>query len=179
MLNFKPFAAYGLALLFASEASATSLLPASTDQQIQNAAGIFRGTVVENTSYRDPADGQIYTRTLIQVEEVFKGQIPKLIRLIHRGGTVATEGELFDSSPQFKLGEERLLFVSRRADGTLFASRGEASTLKLPTSPDQLSTPEFSAGQNLLADLQKQTASGPLPGSDLTDQSASLQPTPQ
>jgi hypothetical protein len=171
--------AIALALFLPGLSRATSLLPATSDQQMQADSGIFRGTVVEVTSYREPADGQIYTRTLIQVEEAFKGSVPKLIRLIHRGGTVGTIGEVNDFAPQFKVGEERLLSVSRRGDGSLFASRGEESALKLPTTTAQFAAAEFAAGQNLLQTLRNQTVNGPISGSDLTDQSASLQPTPQ
>ena len=169
----------GLFCLLTAPVSATSLLPASTDQQVQNAAGIFRGKVAELHCYQDPADGQIYTRAVIQVEEFFKGKIPAVIQLVHRGGAVAGRGEADDFSPQLKIAEDRLFLVARRADGTLYAQRGEESALMLAPTPAQASESEFSPGQTLLQTLQSETAIGPLPGSDLTDQSASLQPTPQ
>ena len=96
-------------------------------------AAIFRGTVLSTQSYVDPADGQIYTRTVLRVDEVFKGTLPPLVKLVHRGGTVGDRGEMDGFAPQFKVGEERLLLVSRRADGTLYATRGSASALRLPT----------------------------------------------
>jgi hypothetical protein len=159
-------------------ARASTLLPATTDQQIQMSAAIFRGTVLSTESYEDPADGQIYTRTVLSVNEVFKGALPALVKLVHRGGTVADKAEIDGFAPQFKVGEERLLLVSRRADGTLYATRGSASALSLPAeSPATAaaSSPDFAAGQKLLLELRGRTLSGTISGSDVTDQAASPQ----
>ena len=63
--------------LFGLLARASSLLPATTDRQIQMSAAIFRGTVLSTRSYEDPADCQIYTRTVLSVNEVFKGALDR------------------------------------------------------------------------------------------------------
>src|SRR6266404_1063573 len=167
----------GFGLAFSS--LGTSLLPITTDQHIELSAGIFRGRMVEAQSFQDAADGQIYTRTLVQVEEVFKGKLPPTVKLIHRGGTVGERGEVDGFAPQFKVGEERLLLVSRRGDGSLYAARGEASALKLPATTNSTSEPPFAAGVSLLEQLRVKTGNRPLSGSDLTDQAASLQSAPQ
>ena len=120
-----------LSLSLSFVARGTSFLPVTTEQHLQISDGVFRGSVVSSESYRDPADGFIYTRTVIRVEEVFKGKLPPLLKLIHRGGTIGDSGEADGFAPQFKVGDERLLFVSRRADGTLSASRGGASAITL------------------------------------------------
>ena len=159
-------------------ARASSLLPSTTDRQIQMSAAIFRGTVLSTQSYEDPADGQIYTRTVLSVNEVFKGALPALVKLVHRGGTVGGKGEMDGFAPQFKVGEERLLLVSRRADGTLYATRGRASALSLPiksTATIAAPSPDAAAGQKLLLDLRDRTLSGAISGSDVTDQTASSQ----
>jgi hypothetical protein len=159
-------------------ARASSLLPVTTDQQIQMSAAIFRGTVLSIQSYQDSADGQIYTRTVLRVEEAFKGKLPPLVKLVHRGGIVGDRGELDGFSPQFKAGEERLLLVARRADGKLYAARGDASALRLPTgsiSTTAAASAEFAVGQALLLDLRKRTLGGVISGSDVTDQAASSQ----
>jgi hypothetical protein len=162
---------------FAFLVRASSLLPATTDQQIQMSAAIFRGTVLSTESYEDPADGQIYTRTVLSVNEVFKGALPALVKLVHRGGTVGGKGEMDGFAPQFKVGEERLLLVSRRADGTLYATRGNASALRLPTDSTTAAapSPDFAVGQALLLNLRNLTVSGTISGSDVTDQAASSQ----
>ncbi len=169
------FTLAGFASSFLSLAS--SFLPTATDGHIQMSAAVFRGTVLNTESYADAADGQIYTRTVIQVDEVFKGKLPSRIKLVHRGGTVGNQGEADGFAPQFKVGEERLLFVARRADGTLYATRGSASAFRLPTeslSPTDAGSPELAVGEALLQELRDRTIYGVIPGSDLTDQAASL-----
>ena len=153
-------------------AMASSLLPATTDQHIQISSAVFRGQIVEVQSFRDPSDDHLYTRTIVRVDEVFKGKLPAQVKLVHRGGTVGEVGEIDGFAPQFRLGEERLLFVSRRPEGTLYAARGNESAFKLPPATGGPSSPDFAAGQTLLAELRHKIANGPLPGSDVTDQSA-------
>jgi len=151
---------------------ATSLLPATTtDRQIQVASAIFRGTVVGLESYENPADGGIYTRAFFRVNEVFKGKVPPLVKLAHRGGIVGNRGEMDGLSPQFRLGEERLMFVSRRAGGTLYAVRGEAGALRLPTA-NAAGDSRVDAGERVLEKLRAQTASTQIEGADLRDQAA-------
>src|ERR1044071_1357074 len=72
------------------------------------------------------ADGGIYTRTLLRVDEAIKGTFPAVVALVHRGGVVDGAGEADGFAPQFRIGDERLLFLSRRADRTLFAMEGGA-----------------------------------------------------
>ena len=159
-------------------ARASSFLPATTERQIQISAAIFRGTVLSTVSYEDPADGQIYTRTVLRVDEVFKGTLPPLVKLVHRGGTVGDKGEIDGFAPQFKVGEERLVLVSRRADGALYATRGGASALRLQAESSATTatlSSDLAAGQALLLYLRRLTVSGAIPGSDVTDQAARSQ----
>ena len=158
---------------FPSQSS--SLLPITTARHVQISAAVFRGTVVDTQAYEDPADSHIYTRTVVRVDEVFKGTLPPLVKLVHRGGMVGTRGEMDGFAPRFTVGEERLLFVSRRADGTLYATRGGASALKLPGVATGTAGSPFADNQALLTELRNQTAGSPLSGSDLTDQAADSQ----
>ncbi|HVM48086.1 MAG TPA: matrixin family metalloprotease [Candidatus Acidoferrum sp.] len=135
---------------------------------------------MDSRSYEDGADGHIYTRTVLRVEEVFKGKLPPLVALVHRGGTLADRGEIEGLTPQFTAGEERLMFVSRRADGTLFALRGRAGALRLPSAPAKSASAQYAGGQDVLDDLRSQTSGGPLPGADLTDQATGAEtPVPE
>jgi Matrixin len=164
----------GLLLLAGpTPARSSSLLPINPARHVQISCAAFRGTVIGSQAYEDPADGQVYTRTVFSVQEVFKGKVPPRVGLVHRGGCVGGFGEIDGLAPQFKAGEERLLLVSRRADGTLFATCGRASALELPAAGSALPSSESAAGQRLLEELRAQTASGPLAGSDVTDQAAS------
>ena len=155
-----------------------SMLPISAARHVQISCAVFRGTVLQTQAYEDPADGHICTKTVFSVEEVFKGKVPPVVSLVHRGGTVGGRGEIDGATPQFRMGEERLLFVSRRADGTLFATCGQASALKLPEASSSVASPDAAAAESLLQELRAQTVGGPLPGGDVTDQAASPQPAP-
>ncbi len=119
-------ALFSSTLLFAS-----STLPLNWGERIDLAQAIFRGTVLEKTSFRNPADHGIYTKTIFRVDEGLKGIFPKNIQLIHRGGVVDSEGEMDGLSPQFKVGEERLVFLDARGDGTLMAYDGRPSAILL------------------------------------------------
>ncbi len=163
----------GAIFIAAFVAQSSVLVPKTTDEQIQDAAAIFRGTVESVHSYSDPR-GRIYTRAVIRVAEVFKGKAPQFVTLLHRGGTVDGVSQIDDFAPQLTVGEERLFFVSRRADGSLYASRGEESALKLSTSKGPVAD-----AQSMLQELRSRTSTGPLAGSDLADQAAAPAATPQ
>src|ERR1035437_8936806 len=139
-------------------ARSSSLLPITNARHVQISAAVFRGTVVDVQYFEDAADNQIYTRTVVRVDEVFKGTLPPLVKLVHRGGSVGDRGEMDGFAPQFTVDEERLLFVSRRADGTLYATRGGASALKLPAAGTDPAGSPFADHQALLKELRKQTA---------------------
>jgi hypothetical protein len=175
MIRIASAAIFVLIALAAPFPARSSLLPIATARHVQISSAIFRGTVVDAQSYQDPADTGIYTRTVVRVDEVFKGTLPPQVKLVHRGGTVGDRGEIDAFAPQFAIGEERLLFVSRRADGTLYATRGEASALKLPGAATDPAGSPFADNQALLKELRNQTPGGPLSGSDLTDQAADSQ----
>ena len=112
-------------------AGASSPPPAAPYPRLESAAAAFRGKVMRVQSFRNPADGHLYTRTVLRVEEAFKGRLPTLVTVVHRGGNVDGRGEADSFAPQFQAGEERLMVVSRRADGTLYATPGGTGALKL------------------------------------------------
>jgi hypothetical protein len=167
----------------------SSLLPISTARLVQISSAVFRGSVVGTECYEDSADGHIYTRTVLRVDEVFKGTLPAFVTLIHRGGSLADRGEIHGRTPRFSPGEERLLFVSRNAGGALSATSGHAGALRLSEAsgvtpsmePHHSTTPSlhhsiafgrFTAGEARLRELRDQTAAGTLSGEDVTDQAA-------
>ncbi len=157
--------------LAAPSARASSLLPTSSEAQVAAADAIFQGTVLKVQSFRDPADGLIYTRTTLRVDEAFKSRCPAVITVVHRGGTVDGVGLTDDGAPQFRPGEERLLFVSRRPDRTLFAMQGERSALRLHRQRNGVLSPEHDALMNLLRHRSRPAIGSE---SDVTDQAGSL-----
>ena len=60
-------------------ARASLTLPLSLDEQIRASDAVFRGTVLRSESFRNAADGQIYTRTSLRVDEGFKGHLPPVL----------------------------------------------------------------------------------------------------
>jgi hypothetical protein len=152
---------------------ASSMLPLTLDEYLQSASAVFRGTVLRVESFRVGTNGMIYTRAVLRVDEGFKGRLPAVINVVHRGGVAGGIGVTDDASPQFKVGEERLLFVSRRGDGTLFAAQGDASAARLQREKNGT----FAPGQeNLLNRLRTKTDWGRAPGADVTDQAGNPAP---
>jgi hypothetical protein len=171
--------ALSLLLTSLSVLQASSLLPLSPAEQVGISDAAFRGTVLRLEYYRNPADGMICTRTVLRVDEVLKGRLPTAIQIVHPGGVVDGIGLAVEGSPQFKTGEEYLLFVSRRTDRTLFAVQGTASAIRLRR---ENSGAFVLAHQDLLERLRIRTNQGRLPGADVTDQGASPEiggPNPQ
>jgi hypothetical protein len=120
-------------VMSATSVIAATFLPFTDEEHINGAVAICRGTIVETRCHRSPQDGRLYTRTLVRVDESLKGRLPAVITLVHRGGVLEDEGETDGCSPTFRVGEQRLLLLSRRADGTWHATYGGASALPLVT----------------------------------------------
>lgn len=113
-------------LILAPPGFSLSVAPATPDERVQNAAAICHATVLGSESFRSQADGGIYTRTWLQVNESLKGRFPATLAVAHRGGRVGGEGEVSSDAPRLRTGEERLFLLGRRADGTLFVDNGAA-----------------------------------------------------
>ena len=130
----EPFLAYLAAALLAaaipSWTRATQVEAVSTEVSVSRAAAICRATVVGQESFVG-TDGGIHTRTALRVDEVMKGRFPTVVAVVHAGGQVGTRRVTFSDNPNFQLGEERLLFLGRRADGTLYAQGGGAGARRL------------------------------------------------
>lgn len=131
----------------APEAICSSALHANIERQIEMADCIFRGTVVKVEPFRNEANGGIYTRTVVQVADVLKGKLPAVIELVHFGGAIDGIGIDNCAAPRFQVGEERLLFVRRRHDGTLGTIAGDQSAIKLERTPGT----DLSGGSKLVA----------------------------
>src|SRR6185436_18278977 len=87
-----------LGLLATFPVRASSVLPATFEQQWQSARGVLRGTVLGRENFQD-TNGLIWTRTILRVDESFKGKFPAIIQFKHRGGEVNGFGMSDDSAP--------------------------------------------------------------------------------
>lgn len=102
----------------------------SPREQVAASQAVVRGTVLWNQAFRH-ADGLIYTRTVLRVDEPLKGRLPARIQVIHRGGRLGGEEFSCGLSPRLEPGIEYLLYLRRSRDGTLECTQGHGSALKL------------------------------------------------
>jgi hypothetical protein len=167
MKNFQP--AICAIFLVARLASASSILPITPDENFDAADAVCRATVIGIQSYREPSDGMIYTRTLLRVDEGFKGKFAPTLAIVHRGGTADGIGLFDDASPQFKAGDESILFLSQRNGGKLSVRNGSVGAVKLRRDKTGALSNEH---QELLDGIRRKGHGLVGSGSDFTSQSA-------
>ncbi|WP_395737794.1 matrixin family metalloprotease [Prosthecobacter sp.] len=112
---------------------ASSLAPTSEQEDVQAALGICTGRITGLESFRHPLRGGIFTRVKISVLESIKGRFPASITLVQRGGTLDGESESTGLAGAFAVGDERLFYVTKRADGSLELLRGFAGAESVST----------------------------------------------
>lgn len=101
-------------------ASATSVVIPSDDEMIIGARAIVRGQVVSVASGLDGQHDVVFTYITLRVQEVFKGKLnPGEIVIKEPGGISGTRGSFFFGIPEFKAGEDVVLFLDTWADGSL------------------------------------------------------------
>lgn len=107
-------------LAAAGVVTATSIVIPSDDELIIGARAIVRGNVTAVTSGYDDAHKSIFTYITLQVQEVFKGNITTSEIVIKEpGGVTGTRGSMIFGTPEFKVGEDVLLYLDTWADGSL------------------------------------------------------------
>lgn len=102
------------ALLGATLARATSILPPTFDELVTEADTIVRGTVtkvecVEVESSRGPA---VHTLVTLSVERALKGSPGESVTLRLLGGSVGKRTLKVDGLPQFRVGERTVVFFA-------------------------------------------------------------------
>ncbi|MGE0884030.1 MAG: FG-GAP-like repeat-containing protein [Blastocatellales bacterium] len=107
-------------LAAAGIATATSVVIPSDDEMIIGARAIVRGSVTAVVSGYDEQHKAIFTYITLRVQEVFKGQITTSEIVIKEpGGVTQTQGSVVFGTPEFKTGEDVLLYLDTWADGSL------------------------------------------------------------
>ena len=102
----------------ATSASATVMVEISLDTMIQDADVIVRGTVVES-GVRMNANGDSFvpeTLTTVRVTEWLAGEGGETVQLRELGGTWQGGGLRYEGTPQYRVGEEVILFLERRPE---------------------------------------------------------------
>ncbi|MEO6725983.1 MAG: putative Ig domain-containing protein [Blastocatellia bacterium] len=107
-------------LATAGVVTATSIVIPSDDELIIGARAIVRGNVTAVASGYDDAHKAIFTYITLRVQEVFKGNITTSEIVIKEpGGVTGNRGSLIFGTPEFKTGENVLLYLDTWPDGSL------------------------------------------------------------
>lgn len=110
----------GLILLSAAATGlrATTLAPFTFEDQVSDAAEIFRGRVTGiETERRETKRGSaIFTRVTFEVLESFKGSAKSPRTLDFLGGSMGDKSMVVEGMPRFSTGQEVILFVSGDPD---------------------------------------------------------------
>src|SRR5262245_28802758 len=105
-------------LLSSSAAFATTVRLPKDEDLVAGARAIVRGRVLSVLSAID--NERIFTYTTLRVHQVYKGKIKsKRIVIKEEGGVVAGVGSLIWGMAQFVPGEEILVYLTTRPDGSL------------------------------------------------------------
>ena len=100
----------GLAL---ASARATTVIPPTFDQLVNEAEVIFQGAVTDVSSQwvGEGAEHRIVTYVTFKVDETLKGSISDTYTIRMLGGTVGGETMEVSDTPKFKVGDRDILFV--------------------------------------------------------------------
>lgn len=104
--------------------SGSSLEPTTEAQDFAAADGVCRVRVVSVEAFRHPRREGIFTRARLEVLESIKSSFPGNITVVQRGGSVDGAGESTGLGADFRPGDEYLLHIGTRHDGTLAVLRG-------------------------------------------------------
>lgn len=99
-----------------SSASATTLAPLSTEQMVDASDAIVRGTVVDVWAVAER--GHINTHTRIAVSRVLKGRASSAVEVVTPGGVLDSTLTEVQGAPRYGVGEDVLVLLAARADGT-------------------------------------------------------------
>jgi hypothetical protein len=98
--------------------SATTVIPPTFEQLVQQAEVIFQGTVTSTQSVwaGEGAQRHIETYVTFQVEDNVKGQAGSSYTIQMLGGTVGDQTFEITDTPKFKVGDREILFVEHNHD---------------------------------------------------------------
>ncbi|HSN61196.1 MAG TPA: hypothetical protein VLR49_09680, partial [Ferruginibacter sp.] len=103
-----------MALLFTnSNLYAQALYEVSLDEKVQQSSHILEGTVLEKTSFWNPAHTMIYTSNKVKLHKLFKGTFAaENIEILTQGGTVGNEQLDVSDLANLSVGETGVFFCS-------------------------------------------------------------------
>ena len=105
--------AFVLVLVLAPFAVATQIIYRTPQQMGQQSSLVVQGTVTSVRSYWNDKRTKIYTETLVQVDQAYKGPNPGTVRVVQLGGTVGNVKVAVAGALQWRPGEEVVLFLEQ------------------------------------------------------------------
>jgi hypothetical protein len=146
----------GLGLALAT-AQATTVIPPTFDQLVDEAEMIFEGTVKETKSEWTGAgaDRHIVTYVTFKIEDPIKGALGADYTIRMFGGTVDGHTIEATDTPKFKIGDRDILFVEK--NGTQFIPLVGIMHGRFRVQQDEVNAPESVAKDNgaRVSDLAK------------------------
>ncbi|GAA4304994.1 hypothetical protein GCM10023163_29400 [Aestuariibaculum suncheonense] len=110
-----------LATTFTIAAQNHSSIKANLSTQIKQSKQIVEGRVISQTSFWDNAHQNIFTKQVIEVNKVFKGDRVETVELITKGGVVDLDAITVSHSLQLKNGDIGVFVLDEITDGNLKA----------------------------------------------------------
>lgn len=109
-------------LLFAPVAAEATIVRAvELDQKVETASTIVVGKLLNQQSRWDAGHKNILTYSTFRIDQTLKGQPAQEITIVTPGGTVDNIAQEIIGVPQFKEGEEHVLFVRNTNSGPTVA----------------------------------------------------------
>ena len=112
-----------LALLSPGTVSASTVIIPSDEEMVIGSRAIIRGTVISSLSSYDPRYRSVFTYTILRLTKTFKGDVKPdaagEIVIKEPGGIAGNIGSEIFGIPQFKPGEDVLLYLDTWPDGSL------------------------------------------------------------
>ncbi len=105
----------GLVLTFALAplTLATQIIHRTPQQMGQQSSLVIQGKVTRMRSYWNDKGTKIYTETMVQIDQTYKGTNPGMARVLQLGGTVGNVKVTVAGALHWKLGEEVVLFLEQ------------------------------------------------------------------
>jgi hypothetical protein len=101
----------------APSARATLAVAAPFEDKVENAAAIVLGKCVKTESRADPSGRWIVTYSTFQIEKTIKGAAAGQITIVTPGGQVGDTRQATIGIPEFREGDENVLFVKNTQSG--------------------------------------------------------------
>lgn len=119
------FAVIGIA----ARSEATTLQRMSLDQLAQAADTVVRARCVGSAARWE--NGAIWTFSEFEVVERFRGEAPSRIRIRLPGGRIGGVATRVEDVPQFRAGDEAVLFLEAQRDGSYGVTAWVEGTLRI------------------------------------------------